>query len=79
MKKIKITRKLLGILKAYTKLFNRVEGRYYKERHRLEKMMEQETGIEDIEFFFCDGEFVGIGTPSHPKKMDLIHRYRLEQ
>ena len=79
MKKIKVTRKLLGILKAYTKLFGRIESKYHKEIDRLEKMMQKETGIKDIEFVFCDGEVSGIGTPSEPKKMDLIHRETLEK
>jgi len=79
MKKIKITKKLLRILKEYTKLFSRVEGKYYKEIDRLEKMMEKETGIKNIEFFFCDNEMAGIGIPTCPEKMDLIDRYKLEE
>ena len=77
MQKIKITRKLLRILKAYAKLFSRVEKRYYKERDRLEKIMENETGIKGIEF--CDGEFSGIGTPNEPGKIKVIFRDRLEK
>ena len=77
MKKVKITRKLLNVLKAYTKLFGRIEGKYYKEIDRLEKMMEHETGIKGIEFYFCDGEFSGIGNTD--RTMDLIHRDRLEK
>ena len=76
--KIKITHKLLKILKAYTKLFSKIEGKYYSGLNKLEKQMQKETGIKDIEFFFCDGEFTGIGTPSEPEKMKLIHRGELE-
>ena len=79
MEKIKMTRKLLIILKTYKRLFDSVEGRYYKEIYNLEKMMEHETGIKGIGFFFVDNEFAGIGTPDEPEKMDLIHRNRLEK
>lgn len=78
MEKIKKTRKLLNILKAYIKLFGRIETKYYKEIHKLEKMMEHETGIKNIEFVFCDGEVNGIGTPSEPERMELILRNKLE-
>jgi hypothetical protein len=78
MEKIKRTKELLKTLKLYAKLFSGVEERYYQERYRLERMMERETGIKGIEFFFVDGEFVGIGTPGEPKKMRLIHRKELE-
>ena len=30
--------------------------------------------IKGVSFSVYDGEFVGIGTPSCPEKMDLIHR-----
>ena len=76
MKKIKMTLKLLKILKAYTKLYLRIERKHYKERFKLEKMMEHETGIKGIEFFLCDGEFAGIGNAK--RTMKLIHRKRLK-
>jgi hypothetical protein len=38
----------------------------------IEKKMAKETGIEDIEFFFCDGDLAGIGNTS--RTMKLIHR-----
>ena len=76
MKKIKVTRKLLGILKAYTKLFGRIEGKYYKEIDRLEKLMQKETGIKDIEFYFFDGEMIAVG---NKKRTMVIARERLEK
>ena len=76
MEKIKKTRQLLKILKAYTKLYGRIEKRYYRELNRLEKMMQHETGIEDIEFFFIDGEFDGIRNVEGT--LELIHRSDLE-
>jgi len=78
MDKIKITRKLLSILKAYTKLYSKLEGEFHQKTYKLEKQMEKETGISEIEFFKCDGEFSGIGTPSCPEKMELVHRAELE-
>ncbi len=77
MKRIKITPKLLKILKAYTKLYNQIEDEFHKKRYKLEKQMEKETGIEDIEFFHCDGEFGGIGNVD--RTMELIHRDKLEK
>ena len=76
MKKVKMTKELFGILRAYTKLFGRIEKRYYKKIDNLEKIMQQETGIKDIGFFFCYGECVGIG--NQERTMDLIDRYKLE-
>jgi len=76
MQKIKITRKLLRILKVYTKLHSRIEGEYHRRLAELEKMMEHETGIKGIEFYFCDGEFAGIGNAE--RTMKLIHRNKLE-
>lgn len=77
MQKIKMTRKLLRILKAYTKLYGRIEKKYHKEIYKLEKMMEHETGIKGIEFYFCDNEFTGIGNAE--RTMKLIHRGKLEK
>ena len=79
MQKIKITKKLLNILRSYTKLFGRIESEYMRKVSELEKMMQHETGIKDIEFVFCDGECSGIGTPVCPEKMDLIRRDKLEK
>jgi len=40
--------------------------------NEIEQKMSKETGIKDIEFFFCDGYCAGIGNAS--KTMKLIHR-----
>lgn len=77
MSEIKITPKILRILKAYTRLFKKIEGKYYSSIDKLEKQMRKETGIKDIEFFFCDGEFSGIG--NNERTMELIDRYKLEK
>lgn len=77
MQKIKVTKKLFRILKAYAKLYGRIEADYYKKINRLEKMMEKETGIKGIEFYFCDNEFAGIGNAE--RTMKLIHRNKLEE
>lgn len=77
MNKIKITPKLIRILKAYTRLFKKIEGKYYSSIDKLEKQMRKETDIKDIEFVFCDGEFSGIGNTD--RTMELIFRYKLEK
>jgi len=79
MEKVKMTPKLLKILRAYTKLFSKIEGKYYGAIGKLEKQMEKETGIKGIGFYFCDGEFSGIGIPDEPERMKLLHRTTLEK
>lgn len=79
MKKIKITKQLKRTLKKYYERFSKVETLYYATVGNLEKQMEKETGIKGIEFFYCDGELAGIGTPSTPERMKLIHRSQLEK
>jgi len=77
MKKIRITKKLLSISKKYTKLYTNAEDDFNEKILILEKEMQKETGVKDIEFFCSDGALVGIGTPSCPKKMKLIHSEEL--
>jgi len=62
------------ILKKYWNALEILEGRHSKEIWDLEKKMAKETGIKDICFFSCDGEYVGIGNGS--KTMKLVQDLR---
>lgn len=79
MNRVKITNKLISKLKKYMYQFSVIEDRFYRDVGKLEKEMKSKTGIKDIEFFFCDGECVGVGTPACPEQMSLLHREKLER
>ena len=74
--KIKITKKLLKQLKPFWIGLQAIENVFHKEVWSLEKKMEKKTGIKGIEFFQCDGEYVGIGNTE--RTMPLIQRKKLE-
>ena len=62
---------------ALDKYFNELEA--MEENHwsnvlELEKKMQKETGVKDLEFVWVEGCIVGIGTPMRKKKIPLIHR-----
>ena len=56
----------------YWRRLQKIEDEFYKKLHNLEKQIQQETGIEDMEFFWVDNSIVGIGNMSRTVK--LIHR-----
>ena len=58
--------------KIYFEEFSKIETEFYAKIARLEEEMAHSTGIEDIEFFFCDGGMAGIGNVS--RTMKLINR-----
>ena len=59
--KIKVTKKLLRQLKPFWRELQKIQGSHSIKIAELEKGMAKKTGIENIEFFFCDNEIVGIG------------------
>ena len=69
MKKINIPE---NKLKKYWQELTKIEGEFNSKIYKLEKKMAEETGIEDMEFFWCDNAIVGIGNVS--RTMKLIHR-----
>lgn len=71
-----ITKKQLQIFKKYWKDVKKLEENFYRGIGRFEEKMSKETGIPDIEIFFCDGEMVGIG--NYDRTMKLIQRNQLE-
>lgn len=69
MKKVNIPK---DKLKKYWQELTKIESEFSSKVYKLEKKMAEETGIEDIEFFWCDDAVVGIGNTS--RTMELIHR-----
>jgi hypothetical protein len=72
-----MARKVKPTRRSLDKYFNELEA---IEENRwslvidLEKKMQKETGIKDLEFVWVEGCIVGIGTPMRAKKLPLIHR-----
>ena len=58
------------VLKKYWEELEVAENEFYKWVGRIEAKMEAETKIEGIEFFSCDGAYVGIGNAD--RTMELI-------
>ncbi len=75
--KINPTENQIKIMKEYWQRFQSVQDFYYRSINELEKEMSKKTSIEELEFFFCDGERVGIGNAS--RTMKLIHQQKLEE
>ncbi len=73
---IKVTRRLLKQLKPFWREFQKIQGSYTIKIAELEKEMAKKTGIENIEFFFCDNEIAGIGNVE--RTMRLISDTELE-
>lgn len=78
MKKYKYfkTPKLIKRLKPFLITYKLIEDNYWKEINKLEKSIEELTGIPGIEFFFCDNECVGLGNAE--RTMELIRWEEIE-
>lgn len=66
-------KQLIKKLRPYWVKLEKAESRFFKKVRNIEKEMQEDFNEKEIEFFWVDGEPAGIGTPSHPKKMKLIH------
>lgn len=73
--KAKKTKKLIKQLKPYWKEVRKLESKFYKQLYKLQDKMRKETNIKGLEFFYCDGENVGIGNES--RDMELIYDHEL--
>ncbi len=74
--KINPTKKKIAIMKLYWDMFQ-VEQLYLWSRiGDLEKEMSKKTGLEGLEFFQCDNDWVGIGDSD--RYMRLIHGEELK-
>lgn len=74
--KIKKSPALIRKLVRFYRLLSVAEQSHYEYIGRLEQLMEKETGIKGIEFFYADGELAGIGNAD--RTMELIHRSELD-
>lgn len=68
---IKLTKEQKRIIQVSWLRFVEIESEFYDKLNKLEKTMEVATKIEGIEFFSCDGEYVGVGNSY--RTMKLIH------
>jgi hypothetical protein len=77
-KKIRATPELIAKLKPFWSRLQRAEEAHSARVCEIEKDMEKETGIKDIEFFRSpdDGCYCGIGNVD--RTMSLIHDRQLE-
>jgi len=62
------------LVREYFQELDVIENECFDRVRALEKFMQRETGIKDLEFVYSDGCIVGIGTPTRKKKIPLIHR-----
>ena len=69
MKRTELIKNLTPFLeKLYT-----LEIKHAQEIRELEKQMNKAVNREDLEFFYCDGGFAGIGNLD--RTLPLIHEY----
>ena len=75
---IKKTKKLITQLKPYWKEVQELYDDFFEKVNDLEIKMQKDKkiGIDDIEFFWVDGDYVGIGNIG--RTMRLIQREELE-
>ncbi|MFH0805997.1 MAG: hypothetical protein V1901_03930 [Patescibacteria group bacterium] len=67
--KIKPTKKQLKIIKQYWIKFAEKEIEFYTQINKLEKELEKEVKIKNIEFFINDNECVGVGNSDRTMKL----------
>jgi len=68
---MKITKEQRVRIKVHWIALEQAEREFSQRVLEIEQKMQEETGIKDIEFFACDGEYVGVGNDS--RTMKLIH------
>lgn len=66
---LKPSKKQLGIMSLYFKILEQEEIIFLNKVCYLERKMSKETGIEGLEFFRFDGEFIGVGNVSRTLKL----------
>ena len=74
---IKPTKKQLEVMKDYWKRLRDELEQISLKIGFLELEMQKETKIDDLEFFMCDNEYVGIGNSN--RTMKLLQREELEK
>jgi hypothetical protein len=74
---VKPTKKQLEVMKLFWGMLQQEQNLFYTKVGELEKNMSERVGIEGLEFFQCDNDFVGIG--NYERTMKLIQREDLER
>jgi hypothetical protein len=74
---IKVTTKLVKQLHLFWPAVGLLEEKYWKEINKMEKELEELTGIKDILIFHSDDGIVGIGNLE--RTIRLIHRHEIEE
>jgi hypothetical protein len=69
--KINPTKKQLAIMKLYWDMFQAEQSNLWIRIGELEREMSKKTGIEELEFFQDDNDWVGIGQGN--REMRLIY------
>lgn len=74
---IKLTEKQLAAMKLYWAILQAEITLFYGKVGQLEREMSDAAKIDDLEFFQCDNDFVGIG--NYDRTLKLIQREELEK
>ena len=74
---IKVTPKLLKQLHFYWPKVKLVQEKYWQEIAKMEKELEELTGIKDIELFHSDNDIAGVGNAE--RTVRLIHAHEIEE
>lgn len=69
---------VIKILRKYWMQYKEVEAVYKHSIAKIESEMQKEFKEPDLEFYFMDGDAIGIGTPKNLKKMKLVNKEKLE-
>jgi hypothetical protein len=74
---VKPTKKQLKAMKIWWAMFKKEQDKFYKEVQSLEIGMSDAVGINGLEFFMCDNEYVGIG--NYDRTLKLLQKEYLEK
>jgi len=84
MKKMNYKQKkeIITKLKPFWEKYRKVHSEFHKKMIKIEKEMNKKAKPKfKLEFFYCDGEYVGIGASDYARRKNfpLIHDTELEE
>lgn len=71
---VKPTKKQLAIIKEYHNKVEELINDFTVNIAVIESRMSEAVGIKDMEIFFCDGEYAGIGNVDRTMKLILANK-----